>query len=433
MSKRLPTPFLPGDLNALKDAVDNLQFAQDWALDATGNWRNFREDDDGDSTWDLNQQRTANKVNEISDISETTGPTWITPVYNRAGNMTTIPKPAGLTTSFTATYDAWNRAVKIEEGPDKVAEYEYDGAKRRAVKKTYASGSLDETRHFYYTEPAKWQVVEERVDSSSDPDRQFVWGLRYVDDIIVRDRDTTGDGTLEERLYGIQDANWHLTSIADTNGLVQERFAYAAYGVSAARTAAFSSRASSNYDWEVRFAGYRWDLEGDLYQVRNRVLHPALGVWIQRDPLGFASGANLYQYANSSPANLTDPTGRGPVILVIAGIGFTLADICLIVLGIALVVCLATPGCPAALFDLVHSIARGVGAAFRRIVEWIRERCRRRVASCDKCAETVKHLWYEREETCEILTQTWEPPCICRYGCKDSGEVIDLPGIPIFV
>ena len=51
----------------------NLQFAQDWSLDATGNWRNFREDDDGDCSWDLNQQRTANKVNEITDIAETTG------------------------------------------------------------------------------------------------------------------------------------------------------------------------------------------------------------------------------------------------------------------------------------------------------------------------------------------------------------------------
>jgi hypothetical protein len=26
-------------------------------------------------------------------------------------------------------------------------------------KKPYASGQLDETRHFYYTEPSRWQVV----------------------------------------------------------------------------------------------------------------------------------------------------------------------------------------------------------------------------------------------------------------------------------
>jgi len=224
-----------GDLSANKDAITNKQFAQDWALDATGSWQNFREDDDGDSSWDLVQQRTTNRVNEITNIAETTGPSWVTPAYDKAGNMTTIPKPADPTASFTATYDPWNRLVKIEESSNTVANYKYDGAKRRTIKETYTGGMLDETRHFFYTEPSKWQVVEERVDSSSDPERQFAWGLRYIDDIIERDRDTTANGTLDERLYGMQDANWNVTGLGDTSGAAHERYAYSAYGVSAQR------------------------------------------------------------------------------------------------------------------------------------------------------------------------------------------------------
>ncbi|MEZ6114534.1 MAG: hypothetical protein R3C99_26510 [Pirellulaceae bacterium] len=83
----------------------------------------------------MNQQRTANKVNEISNISESVGPAWVTPAYDRAGNMTTIPKPADPTIAFTATYDPWNRLVGIEE-PDglgstqKAGQYAYDGGKR---------------------------------------------------------------------------------------------------------------------------------------------------------------------------------------------------------------------------------------------------------------------------------------------------------------
>ena len=50
-----------------------------------------------------------------------------------------------------------------------------------------AGGELDETRHFYYSD--QWQVIEERVDSSTDPERQFAWGIRYVDDLVLRDRD----------------------------------------------------------------------------------------------------------------------------------------------------------------------------------------------------------------------------------------------------
>jgi len=148
--------------------------------------------------------------------------------------MTTIPKPTDPTTTYTGTYDAWNRLVRIEDGSDKVGEYEYDGAKRRTVKKTYVSGVLDETRHFYFTQPSKWQVIEERVDSSTDPDRQFVWGLRYVDDLVLRDRDTNGDGTLDERLYALLDANWNVTALCNASAVIQERFTYQAYGTSTA-------------------------------------------------------------------------------------------------------------------------------------------------------------------------------------------------------
>ena len=299
-----------GGLNALKDAVTNLQFAQCWKLDETGNWSNFREDDDGDSSWDLAQSRTTNNVNEITNITETTGPSWVTPVYSKAGNMTTVPKPADPTVGFTCTYDAWNRLVKIEEGGDTVAEYEYDGAKRRVIKKVYSGGFLDETRHLYYTEPSRWQVVEERVDASSDPDRQFVWGLRYIDDIVVRDRDTTGDGSLDEQLYGLQDANWNVTGTCDSAGTMQERYAYSCYGVPSDLTPAFASRKGSGCDWETSYAGYRWDSTARFYHVRNRIFVPCLA-WIQRDPLGLAADVQMYRYVSANPITRRDPTGRG--------------------------------------------------------------------------------------------------------------------------
>jgi len=296
-----------GDLNTLKSEIDNLKFAQDWALDSTGNWRNFREDDDG-AGWALNQQRTPNKVNEITDLTESIGPSWVTPAYSRAGNMTTIPKSADPTAAYTGTYDAWNRLVRIDDGSNKVAEYEYDGAKRRTVKKTYVSGVLDETRHFFYTEPSKWQVVEERIDTSSDAERQFVWGLRYVDDLVFRDRDTDADGSLDERLYGMQDANWNVTSISNARGTIQERNNYDPYGIATALSSTFAYRGASSFAWETRYVGYRFDSESGLYYVRHRMYHPALS-WLQRDPLGLSQGVNLYEYAMSNPTIYVDPTG----------------------------------------------------------------------------------------------------------------------------
>jgi hypothetical protein len=202
-----------GTLNANKNGVNDKSFAECWSLDPTGNWKKFLEDTNGDGTWNLDQARTSNTVNEITGITESAGPSWATPAYSAAGNMTTIPQPSDPTKTYTATYDAWNRLVKVvdDDTDDTVAEYQYDGANRRIVQKSYDEGDLQETRHLYYTQPSQWQVVEERIDAETDPDRQFVWGLRYIDDLVLRDRDTNGDGSFNERLYALQDANWNLT------------------------------------------------------------------------------------------------------------------------------------------------------------------------------------------------------------------------------
>ena len=59
----------------------------------------------------------------------------------------------------------------------------------------------------------------------------------------------------------------------------------------------------------IIFCGYRYDAESQLYYVRNRTYNPALGRWIQRDPIGYRQSANLYVACGDSPTALIDPTG----------------------------------------------------------------------------------------------------------------------------
>ncbi|MGD9856872.1 MAG: hypothetical protein AB7U20_18140 [Planctomycetaceae bacterium] len=100
---------------------------------------------------------------------------------------------------FDATWDAWDRLVKVVDGSNTVAEYEYDGLHRRIVKSVYASGSHDHDEHFYLSEDD--QVLEVRLDSDTTPYIQYTWGERYIDDLVFRTRDTDDNGTLDETLY----------------------------------------------------------------------------------------------------------------------------------------------------------------------------------------------------------------------------------------
>ena len=62
--------------------------ANNYSFTATGNWSNFRQDDDGDGVWDLVQGRDSNPANEITVVTAAVGPVWATPAYDAAGTMT---------------------------------------------------------------------------------------------------------------------------------------------------------------------------------------------------------------------------------------------------------------------------------------------------------------------------------------------------------
>ena len=288
--------------------INNLNYEETWSLDETGNWREYQQDTDGNGTWDLIQSRTSNKVNEITDITETVGNAWTTPVYHKSGNMTTIPTPNDPTVSYTATYDAWNRLVKLTDGSNTITEYQYDGLRRRVIHKVYNTGVLNHTKHLYYN--ANWQLLEERRDSNTSPTKQQIWGNRYIDDLVLRDHDTDDNGTLNERLYALQDANWNVTSYVNESGTAQERYIYNAYGSVTLLDANFGVISSSTIEPDHLYAGYNYDSDVDMYHVRNRGYHPMLGTWLQRDPIGYDGGdMSLYGYCSQIPIHSNDSTG----------------------------------------------------------------------------------------------------------------------------
>ena len=335
-----------GTLNTGGTAITSPTFGQDWTLDETGNWNGFKQSDNG-TTWPLDQTRTANTVNEITTLVNETSKAWITPAYDKAGNMTRIPVPGTLpdgvawntmslsdwdnlkladweemtVNNVSGVYDAWNRLVRLHVGDTTLAEYTYDARGYRIRKDSYTEGTLTEARHYYYT--PGWQVIEERIGSSTAANRQFVWGLRYIDDLVLRDRDPDGNGTLDKRRYCLQDGNWNTIALTSTSGTVTERFSYDAYGVPTFLTSTGTVQATSPTGWETLYAGYRWD--GDpsrMFYVRNRFLLPYVGMWNSSDPIGYSeTSMNMIEYCRQKPISVADPFGLqpDPVITIAPG------------------------------------------------------------------------------------------------------------------
>jgi RHS repeat-associated protein len=257
--------------------------------------------------------------------------------HDKNGNTTRVPD-VFLDQKVECTYDAWNRLVAVKKDGAEVARYGYDGLHRR-ITKSLPSGK---TRHYYHS--LAEQVLEERVvpDDAGQADvkraitdRRYAWGVRGLDDLAIRERylETVGNVLHYERHHPIQDDNFNVTALVNANsGDLEERFTYDPYGQFEIYDADYRARIASQYDWDILYAGYRFDFESGLYHVRRRQYSPYLGRWLQQDPLGYVDSYNLYQYCHSSPVNYIDPTGEiAPLIaalavIALASIAFGLAE-----------------------------------------------------------------------------------------------------------
>jgi len=313
-----------GNLNGTQDGIVNgtAAFSQDWGLDATGNWDSFDEDADGNGTNELVQTRDHNEVNETGTIGATTGTNWADPIHDRAGNMTSMPKPSDPASSITAKYDAWNRLVEVSDGGILVAKFRYDGDGRRILKMfdTDAPGDPDGLDTYEHMFLSGNQVIETREGSGETPAQaetlqpkyQNVWSPRYIDALILRDENTDQDGLCDDaRIFYLADANYNVTALIDTSGDVLERYLYSPYGEATILDADFTPDADgvSDYTNTTLYTGRGLDPATGLYYYQARYYHAGLGRFVARDVLGYEDGMNGYQYVGGNPLAFVDPSG----------------------------------------------------------------------------------------------------------------------------
>jgi len=192
----------------------------------------------------------------------------------------------------------------------------------------------------------------------------------YIDNVILRERDantswtSASDGTLEERRYYCQNWRADVSALLTSGGVMVEWTKYSPYGIpfglpgadtdsdgdcDATDISNFDSVPSydvrydidldgdndatdkaiaqtyyqgTTYGWDTLssnpdtgtgnrkgYAGYEYHEAVSLYHIRNRVLHPELGRWTRRDPLGYVDGMSVYEYVGSITHKLLDPFG----------------------------------------------------------------------------------------------------------------------------
>jgi len=290
-----------GTLNTNRTSIGGIPGEEeDFAYDPTGNWLGYRKDTNGTAV--LNQSRSNNQDNQLTQIDGSSALLS----YDRAGNATkTAPGTNGdWSKSYQPVWDAWNRLVEIkDETGASEQKNTYDGVSRRITKE-----AASVVTHTYWSD--RWKPLEERVGSATTASRSYLWGERpgHRDELVMRDRDTDGNGTLDERLYATMDY-FNGTAVMNTSGTVLERYAYSAFGVRRIMAADFTPRSTSSYAWDFGFQGQFRDSETGWYNYGYRFYVPLLGRWVNRDPIGERGGLNLYTAFNDNPRNIYDLFG----------------------------------------------------------------------------------------------------------------------------
>ena len=289
-----------GALNLNESGISGVpEQSESWTYDETGNWLAYEKDEDG--TTSIDQSRRHNESNQItvidgngSDIS-----------HDLNGNTTLLPTGDDLQgTPSKLKWNPWNMLMEVRDSSDDslINAYQYDGRFRRTTV-TESDGTIT---HAYYND--QWRQVEEREGTSTDPVKVHYWGALNRWELVRRDRDTSGNGTLDERLYCIKDAMDPI-AVIDSSGTTQERYEYTAFGTASFFGVNFGARTGSSIDWRFLFHGEFRDLDTEMYNYGFRYFDPNTGRWPSRDPIGEEGGRNVVSFVSNKPTYNLDFNG----------------------------------------------------------------------------------------------------------------------------
>ncbi|ACM22010.1 RHS repeat protein [Geotalea daltonii FRC-32] len=249
-------------LNRLKTAAGpwgNLS----WTYDGVGN---RLTQVDGTATTSYNYQPGSNRLTGITDAN--------TNSLNYDANGNSIADNA-----TTYTYNQNQRLIRA--AATQTGDYVYNASGER-VKKT----TVGTTIHFIYDRAGSLLV-----ENASDGLTEYV----YLNGEPVAKINATGTNYIHTDHLGTP------LIMSDASGAKVWEIEGRPFGDSAAITGAGTLN--------LRFPGQYADQESGLNYNYFRDYNPSIGRYIQKDPIGFRGGINLYAYVQNNPINFIDPEG----------------------------------------------------------------------------------------------------------------------------
>ncbi|MGD9816788.1 MAG: RHS repeat-associated core domain-containing protein [Hyphomonadaceae bacterium] len=193
--------------------------------------------------------------------------------YDSRGNLTA-------TGSATYGYDAFNRLTSAGS-----ASLSYDPAGR-----LYQVSASPNTTRFLYD---GLDAIAE-YNGSNVLQRRYVHGPSFDEPVVWYE----GSGTTDRR-WLVADQLGSVVAATDADGdLIGSPNTYDEYG-----------RPGAGNTGRFQYTGQMWLTEAGIYHYKARAYNPAIGAFLQTDPILYAGGMNLYMCAAADPVNNVDPLG----------------------------------------------------------------------------------------------------------------------------